>query len=205
MASHRDVLERSSNQFLSPAKVFAKLKSKVQRDNEAVRETHGATGCWKDNHRFALDAALTLSPIKSPQKRVDDLHLNFSRSAVGEMTLGHVTGDAFRRGRTLTKRHLMESTAVFCPLLPSPHTESVPPRTPVNDHLTPSTVISPMAKRLRSRHIRQQQVPRVPSPSEPQPMEGLGVGGCSFPADTDQIYYQPRTAQLRTEMKCEIL
>ncbi|XP_054652619.1 mis18-binding protein 1 isoform X2 [Dunckerocampus dactyliophorus] len=118
----------SSARFESPAKVFAKMKSKVQREamcaNEGgfigkdqtfgVREEeHGedfslprriTEGIWeandlKQNHRVGQLKALTLSPIKSPRKC-------YSAVEIPHMTNA---GNGFQS----TNGHLMESTAVF--------------------------------------------------------------------------------------------
>ncbi|XP_059208539.1 mis18-binding protein 1 [Centropristis striata] len=97
MASYYNVLQHTKPRFESPAKVFAKLKSKVQKEEirekketftPREREKHGtvfksprkrAESTWmtddpKENHRsgFYRDEAqaLTLSPISSPQKTV---------------------------------------------------------------------------------------------------------------------------------------
>lgn len=109
MASHHHLLKHDKPRE-SPAKVFAKLKSKVQREEMRL----GAESTWmsqehKENHRFALyrneAQALTLSPIKSPQKTFRDFSSDLSSRPVEELP-GHVTLCSLR------KRGLLESTAV---------------------------------------------------------------------------------------------
>nr|XP_057946948.1 mis18-binding protein 1 isoform X2 [Doryrhamphus excisus] len=124
MASSRN----SSTWFESPAKVFAKMKSKVQREAMCAKEggfsgkdqrfgvreeKHGEDVClplritegvWEANDlqrndRFDQVKALTLSPIKSPTK-------GYSAKEIPRMTNAE---NGFRS----TNRHRMESSAVF--------------------------------------------------------------------------------------------
>lgn len=99
MASYHNLLQPTKQQFESPAKVFAKLKSKVQREAMCgkegvfpdppcyIRDEHGADfnsprkradiwmdGELKENYRCGSYRdevqAVTISPISSPQKTV---------------------------------------------------------------------------------------------------------------------------------------
>lgn len=122
MASYK-LLQQSHVVFESPAKVFAKLKSKVQQEamvvNEGfftcndIREQHGGTGFhspmkktvnseFKENQKFGPNhneaQALTLSPISSPQKPCGHPRKPLEETSV--MT-------DVRRGRAI-----LESTAV---------------------------------------------------------------------------------------------
>lgn len=161
--------------FESPAKVFAKLKSKVQREELcSVRERHGAElrtprktseSTWTDEAQ-----ALTLSPISSPQK-----------------TFGYADISSTQRQR---KGAFLESTAVsqlsFLVNRKQIHTD--PPqfrdmgefnassRTPVkiqpvnNDSVggefeeaSPAFRFSPMKKKLRKRKCEPLEVNMVSS------------------------------------------
>ncbi|XP_070698059.1 mis18-binding protein 1 [Pempheris klunzingeri] len=100
MDSYHHLLQHSKPPFESPAKVFAKLKSKVQRGETCAKEPlcsagekHGggfmrADSTWmteelKENQRFGSyrneAQALTLSPISSPQKTFAYLYSDISR------------------------------------------------------------------------------------------------------------------------------
>lgn len=135
------LLKRKDPSFQSPAKVFAKLKSKVQKEAESekeltgpVREQHGVrradgarfnpnpTGfCWREelkkNNRFGSHQteaqALTLSPISSPEKTFD-----YPCSAISGVTAVQedLPLNDTMRGFTRRNRALMESTAVSLPL-----------------------------------------------------------------------------------------
>lgn len=134
------LLKRKDPCFQSPAKVFAKLKSKVQKEAESekelmgtVREQHGVcravgpgfntnlTGFGgreelKENNRFGSHQtkaqALTLSPISSPEKTFDFPCSTISCVAAQE---DFPLNDTMR-GFTRRNRALMESTAVSLPL-----------------------------------------------------------------------------------------
>ncbi|XP_047183205.1 mis18-binding protein 1 isoform X2 [Scophthalmus maximus] len=200
MASYHHLLQHKNPRHDSPAKVFAKLKSKVQREAVCAkkppcngREKHGAdsdssrrsteesfrtTDGLADNQRFGFDRSevqtLTLSPISTPQRTNGYLFSN-----------GGETEHAFmsRNGHTPTKRAFMESTAVSHPfslLHREPphirHPAGFPmcSRTPVKiqtiDYdcvggvfeeesdappVSPSTMFSPVEKRLRKRKLEQ--------------------------------------------------
>lgn len=140
MASYHNLslLQHENPWYESPAKVFAKLKSKVQREAMCakdplgnVREKHGAyfnsprrrkQSTWlpeelKENHKIGSyrdeAEALTLSPISSPQKRLRYPYSDFSCNPVVEMPLMTDKGHP----QTPTKRTLLESTNVFHPLV----------------------------------------------------------------------------------------
>lgn len=133
MASHHHLLQHTTSRFESPAKVFAMLKSKVQREEMCaqeprrnVRERHGAefrtprkrsestwtTGEPKENHRFGSYGdeahALTLSPISSPQKTFGYSYADISSKPAELMP--HVAGVG--HGCTPGKGAFLESTAV---------------------------------------------------------------------------------------------
>lgn len=225
MASYRNVLEHTNTPFQSPAKIFAKLKSKVQKESTkewsvagndpacGVREEDGAdfTSLWrrkesfwdidefKDNHRGASyqnkAEALTLSPISSPQKSLGYLYSDLSRRAVVEIPHANNTRDAPASSHRYTpsKRHLMESTAVFQPLVNTKQTHRpsidvdgyiVTTRTPVKKHsaensclkrrlddgcapletsMNPASIFSPMRNRLKKRKIEEQGINKVSS------------------------------------------
>lgn len=130
------VVQHQNTRFESPAKVFAKLKSKVQREailaNDPlcnVRKKHGAdfnsprkrtesTGMpdeLKENHKFGSyineAEALTLSPISSPQKNLGYLCSDLSSKP------DKGNGLQSRTQQTPTKRALLEGTDVFHPLV----------------------------------------------------------------------------------------
>ena len=132
MDSFHHLLGHKTPRFESPAKVFAKLKSKVQREASYaaeppcnVREKHGGGFRREETFRLAEELkenhtlgfyrsdvqALTLSPISTPQKK------GYSFSNVG---IPHAaeTGDSFMcsNKHTPTKRGFLESTAVSQPL-----------------------------------------------------------------------------------------
>ncbi|XP_062296862.1 mis18-binding protein 1 [Scomber scombrus] len=146
MASYHNLslLQHQNPRYESPAKVFAKLKSKVQREAICAKdplcnvgENHGAyfgsprrrkQSTWlpevlKENHKIGCyrdeAEALTLSPISSPQKSLGYSYSDFSCKPVVEMPLmtdkGHVPQS--RNQQTPTKRALFESTNVFHPLV----------------------------------------------------------------------------------------
>lgn len=135
MAFHQHMLQRSNPQCESPAKVFAKLKSKVQREGVCAKDgisTRGEPLCnLKMNHgaefrsprkpaekrdlteRRALSSrddakALTISPISSPQKNCGFWD---SRGALVEDPL--VSGGG--HGCTPRKASVLESTALLQP------------------------------------------------------------------------------------------
>ncbi|KAM9341284.1 mis18-binding protein 1 [Symphorus nematophorus] len=137
MASYHHILKQNKPRYESPAKVFAKLKSRVQREEMcandplcSVRERHGAEfmsprrrteGSWmneglKDNHRFGSyrneAQALTLSPISSPQKTFGYSYSDFSSRSVQDMSPVTEAG----HGCTPRKGAFLESTAVCQPL-----------------------------------------------------------------------------------------
>lgn len=131
MAAHLHLLQHTKPQLESPAKVFAKLKSKVQKQAMcakdgidpliSVREQIGAdfnsprkkqqriwmTEELDESQGFGSEAQpLTLSPIKSPQKPSVYAYSDFSRKPLEEMGLGY----------TRRERSFFESTAVSHPL-----------------------------------------------------------------------------------------
>lgn len=134
MASYHNLLQHSKPRFESPAKVFAKLKSKVQREGISARDgtftvkdplgfksprRRAKSTDWmndelKENQRsgsYRNEAeALTLSPISSPQKTFNNPYPDNSRH-VEDMAplaeLGH--------GCSPRKRAFLESTAVSHP------------------------------------------------------------------------------------------
>ncbi|XP_062254056.1 mis18-binding protein 1 isoform X1 [Platichthys flesus] len=133
MASFHHLLQHEKPRFESPAKVFAKLKSKVQREAmyatdppRNVREKHGGEFSREETFRLAEELkenhtpvfyrsevqALTLSPISTPQKNFGSSFSNDGIPHVAE------TGHAFmfRNQHTPTKRGFLESTAVSHPL-----------------------------------------------------------------------------------------
>ncbi len=140
MASYHHLLEHTKPRYESPAKVFAKLKSKVQREemctfeNVRVREKHGSefkspkkrpASTWmtdelKENQRFGSfrneAQALTLSPISSPRKTFgytySESDINVNCKPVEEMPPVTEIGHVC----TPRKRSLLESTAVTLPV-----------------------------------------------------------------------------------------
>ncbi|XP_040915887.1 mis18-binding protein 1 isoform X2 [Toxotes jaculatrix] len=142
MSSYHHLLQQTKPRFESPAKVFAKLKAKVQREAMCardpycnVREKHGADfnsprkrteSTWMneeptENHRFGSYRsevqALTLSPISTPQKTLG-YSLDISSKPAEEMPPLSEMGHAFlsRYRHTPTTRAFLESTAVSHPL-----------------------------------------------------------------------------------------
>ncbi|KAM7403080.1 hypothetical protein PAMA_003825 [Pampus argenteus] len=156
MESFHHLSQHANTRFESPAKVFAKLKSKVtlQREvicekgifNGAGRDKHGADfhsprrrtdSTWmpeelKENHRPAYHRseaeALTLSPISSPQKNLGYSYSDFSCNPVVEIP--HVTDVRHplqsRNHHTPTKRAFLESTSVFHPQASAFHARTQP-------------------------------------------------------------------------------
>ncbi|XP_071354861.1 mis18-binding protein 1 [Trachinotus anak] len=141
MASYRHLLQHTNPRSESPAKIFAKLKSKVQREAMCAKdplynvgERHGAdfnsprkraesfrtTAELKENQRFGSYhnevQALTLSPISTPQKTFGYSFSDISSKHVDDMLpeMGHAFTS--RNGHTPTKRAFLESTAVSHPL-----------------------------------------------------------------------------------------
>ncbi|XP_030574825.1 mis18-binding protein 1 isoform X2 [Archocentrus centrarchus] len=127
MASHLHLLQHTKPQLKSPAKIFARLKSKVQKEamcakngidpSNIVREQLGAelnsprkkkqriwmTEELDENQRFGSEAQpLTLSPIKSPQTNSLYSYSDFIRKPLEEMGPGY----------TRREKSLLESTAV---------------------------------------------------------------------------------------------
>ncbi|XP_062413306.1 mis18-binding protein 1 [Pungitius pungitius] len=149
MASYHHLFREKTPRFESPAKVFAKLKSKVQREETcAEKETfRGNDPRCRDKHVSVFTSpmkraestritdefkesrrcdsyrneaqALTLSPISSPQKTFR--HSEMVRKEVEEMR--PVIGTC--HGCTPRKRAFLESTAVS-------HLSSVVSRKPIN-------------------------------------------------------------------------
>ena len=144
MASRQHVLQHTKPRYESPAKVFAKLKSKVQREamcrNEPlcnVAERHGAAfysprkrpeSFWtyeepKENQRFGSYRddvkVLTLSPISTP-KKIFGYQCSYTKEPVEEIPAAAEMGHVFlsRNGHTPTKRAPLESTAVSHPQSP---------------------------------------------------------------------------------------
>ncbi|XP_023141726.2 mis18-binding protein 1 isoform X2 [Amphiprion ocellaris] len=141
MASYHHLLQHAKPRFESPAKVFAKLKSKVQREAMGAKEgiftsedplfgeKHGAEfisprkkakSNWtsdelKENHRFGSyrseAQALTLSPISSPKKTFGCLYSDISRKPLEETPPEDEPG----RGHTRRESAFLESTAMSQP------------------------------------------------------------------------------------------
>ncbi|XP_042356016.1 mis18-binding protein 1 isoform X2 [Plectropomus leopardus] len=220
MASYHHLLQHTKSRFESPAKVFAKLKSKVRREEMCakdgtftaqdplcnVTEKHGAgfgsprkraESTWvteelKENQRttyYRHEAqALTLSPIKSPQKSF--AYSNISRNAE-EMPPVTERG----HGSSPRKRAFVESVALSSLVdRKQIHTETpqirdtrgfrVTSGTPVKIHpveneyvdsvfeegcapldklMSPVYMCSPMRKRLRRSKWESQEFNRVSS------------------------------------------
>nr|XP_019940799.1 PREDICTED: mis18-binding protein 1 [Paralichthys olivaceus] len=135
MASFHYLLQHKQPRVESPAKVFAKLKSKVQREAmcareppRSVRAKHGGDFSREENFRLTEELkenpnlhrrevqALTLSPISTPQKNFGYSFSNCGR--VEETSRVAETGHAFmfRNEHTPSKRGFLESTAVSHPL-----------------------------------------------------------------------------------------
>ncbi|XP_029982639.1 mis18-binding protein 1 [Sphaeramia orbicularis] len=139
MASYYHLIHQSKKHVESPAKVFAKLKSKVQRETYEstvggkdaqcnVREKHGSnfhtprrrriSDEFKENQRegniHGEVKALTLSPIRSPQKGLGFLYSEFDTRPVEELPFLSETGHTLtsRNGCTPTKRAFLESTTL---------------------------------------------------------------------------------------------
>ncbi|XP_060939010.1 mis18-binding protein 1 [Limanda limanda] len=190
MASFHHLLQHEKPRFESPAKVFAKLKSKVQRERLYatdspcnVREKHGREFSREENFRLAEELkenhtpgffrsevqALTLSPISTPQK---DFGYSVSNDAIPQVA---ETGHAFMFGNqhTPTKRGFLESTAVS-PSLPRAKTQppvdrcgrGVYEEDPRRSLVSPSDMFSPQGKRLRKRKWEQQEFNKVSSRKE---------------------------------------
>ena len=134
MASFNHLFQHTKPRFESPAKVFAKLKSKVQREGISAKEgtvtdrdplgftsprrKAKSTG-WmndelKENKRsgsYRCEAsALTLSPISSPQKTFDYPYSDTSRHVVDTHPLAELG-----HGCSPRKRAFLESTAMSQP------------------------------------------------------------------------------------------
>ncbi|XP_056250082.1 mis18-binding protein 1 [Seriola aureovittata] len=143
MASYHHLLKHTKPRSESPAKIFAKLKSKVQREAMCAKDPlcnvskrHGAdfnsprkgaesftiTTELKENQRIGSYRneveALTLSPISTPQKTFKYSFADISSKHVEDMPVE--MGHAFtsRNGHTPRKRAFLESTAVSRPLSP---------------------------------------------------------------------------------------
>ncbi|KAK1894129.1 Mis18-binding protein 1 [Dissostichus eleginoides] len=144
MSSSQHESKETNPQFESPARVFAKLKSKVREENPSanqwtfpgklygIREKHGGvfkspkkrsestwmTEQFKENKRSSSYRdelqALTLSPISSPQKVSGYWFSDISSERVEEVPLGG-------HGCTPRKRAFLESTALS--IRPPIHTE----------------------------------------------------------------------------------
>lgn len=144
MASFLNLSQHVNTRYESPAKVFAKLKSKVQREAKEgictgrdplfnVREKHGADfnsprrrteSTWmpdelKENQRFGSyrneAEALTLSPITSPQKSIGYSYFKPVVELPPVTDMGHALQS--RNQHSPTKRAFLESTDVFHPLV----------------------------------------------------------------------------------------
>ncbi|XP_056283152.1 mis18-binding protein 1 isoform X2 [Pseudoliparis swirei] len=163
MASYHKVLYHTTPPFESPAKVFAKLKLKVQSKgicadspltNDSlcnVRDKHlaavksprkRAESTWMTeeltaNQRSGSDhnkaQVWTLSPISSPQKRSPDLISKHVEEMPPVKASGH--------GRTLRKRSFLESTAVAHPS-PRVNRKQIRTESPHIRHSGNSNVIS---------------------------------------------------------------
>ncbi|XP_020500911.2 mis18-binding protein 1 [Labrus bergylta] len=154
MAYNHHVLQHAKPRFESPAKVFAKLKFKVQREEICAKdgilsetateslygekqflsprkrtESTWLTNELKENQRVCSyrDEAqvLTLSPIPSPQKACGDSFLDIRSNPVEEMPTW--------LGYTPRKRPFLESTAVshpfsLCSRTTQSHLEKPPTR-----------------------------------------------------------------------------
>ncbi|CAJ1073569.1 mis18-binding protein 1 isoform X1 [Xyrichtys novacula] len=125
MASYHHILQHTKPQVESPAKVFAKLKSRVQREEMNANEKHGGgfrspqkkpessriTEELRENQRFgpyrSEAQVLTLSPISSPLKTCTDSYFDISRKHADEVS---PWGECSSR-----KGAYMESTAVSYP------------------------------------------------------------------------------------------
>ncbi|XP_035023774.2 LOW QUALITY PROTEIN: mis18-binding protein 1 [Hippoglossus stenolepis] len=166
MASFHHLLQHKTPRFESPAKVFAKLKSKVQREAMYateppcnVREKHGGEFSREENFRLAEELkenhthgfyrsevqALTLSPISTPQKNFGYSFSNDGIPPVAE------TGHAFmfRNEHTPTKRGFLESTAVSHSLTRGPRD---PPQ--ISDGFTVSSRTPAKTQPVEDRCVR---------------------------------------------------
>ncbi|XP_077476482.1 mis18-binding protein 1 isoform X3 [Stigmatopora argus] len=123
MASYRKDSQCPDNLFLSPAKVFAMLKSKVQSKEQiacGLREQHKADlqqtlgetlNNWESNeniYRFGELEALTISPTKTPKKSLDYSYPDCSGQTV-EVPFLSQRENGFRP----PSRQVMESTVVL--------------------------------------------------------------------------------------------
>ncbi|XP_028293965.1 mis18-binding protein 1 isoform X2 [Gouania willdenowi] len=174
MASQHYLLKQTTQQFSSPSKVFARLKSKVQRGETCVVEAAEKPGAdfssprkhngnaWMseelwDNQRvgsyYTEVEPLTLSPISSPQKRC-----RYSDKTVLDVSLG--TGG----GQTHTGRGLLESTALSQPSswVNTIQTRKDPPQ--IRDMSSRTPVKTQMTDRDRDRSVFVDQPDNVFSP-----------------------------------------
>lgn len=149
MASYFHLLQQTKPQFESPAKVFAKLKSKVQKEAMCAKDDNGppnnareeyrvnlksprkqqqriwVTEEFDENQRFGNEAQpLILSPIKSPKKTSPYSYSDFIRKPLEE-TLPVVE---MGLGCTRSERRFLESTAVSHPLFLTNHIHKEPPQ-----------------------------------------------------------------------------
>lgn len=160
MASYFHLLQQTKPQFESPAKVFAKLKSKVQKEAMCAKDDNGppnnareehrvnlksprkqqqriwVTEEFDENQRFGNEAQpLILSPIKSPQKTSLYSYSDFIRKPLEE-TLPVVE---MGLGCTRSERRFLESTAVSHPLFLTNHIHKEPPQVRDSDRFIVSS------------------------------------------------------------------
>lgn len=149
MASYHSLLQHTTSRSESPAKVFAKLKHRVQRETKAdvltdkdpacnVREKHGADfnsprkttqGLWMTHDLVENDGfssygnevhSLTISPISSPQKTFTFSATDSKR--VSKRLPGHAP--ISRHGHTPATGAFLQSTAASYPVCVS-HREQI--------------------------------------------------------------------------------
>lgn len=160
MASYLDLLQQTKPQFESPAKVFAKLKSKVQKEAMCAKDGNGppnnareehrvnlksprkqqqriwVTDEFDENQRFGSEAQpLILSPIKSPQKTSLYSYSDFIRKSLEETPPVVEMG----LGCTRSERRFLESTAVSHPLFLTNHIHKEPPQVRDSDRFIVSS------------------------------------------------------------------
>ncbi|XP_061651707.1 mis18-binding protein 1-like isoform X1 [Phyllopteryx taeniolatus] len=188
MASYQHVLKYADTRFQSPAKVFAMLKSKVQRGERTTRarEEHATqikpasrrpANVWESNEsypRFGEVEASTISPIKSPKQSLGYSYWDYSRQSV---EVPHATNT--RHGFTSPRRPLMESTAVFPPRIrtdPRSTRDSGGPRkkqiadksfafdedfAAFDASASPPSHCSPVKKKMRKRKVEELEMNKV--------------------------------------------
>ncbi|XP_077414209.1 mis18-binding protein 1 isoform X1 [Vanacampus margaritifer] len=164
-------------QFQSPAKVFALLKSRIQSGDQmtcGIQEEHSAQvkravlrrtdNIWETDelhHTFGELEAWTFSPVKSPKK---SLGYSYSDYNSEEAELPHATNTL--NGFKSPMGQLMDSTPMF--LLRTHPRSTREPRQIVDksddrleEQISPVSIFSPLRMKLRKRKVDKQDINKV--------------------------------------------